>query len=86
VDDRTSSIASEDVVKTIGEFLIPIANQKPHGRLGFDKVIPLSHKSCEAFSNLSGINELQYDSDDWSTVFMKIRGVAEREGLVPRRA
>jgi hypothetical protein len=24
------AVASEDVVKTIGEFLIPIANQKPH--------------------------------------------------------
>ena len=23
-------VASEDVVKTIGEFVIPIANQKPH--------------------------------------------------------
>jgi Predicted nucleotide-binding protein containing TIR-like domain/TIR domain len=68
--------ARQNVVHEVGLF---------QGRLGFDKVIPLRHKSCEVFSNLSGINEIQYDSDNWGTVFAKIRGVAEREGLVPRK-
>jgi predicted nucleotide-binding protein len=68
--------ARQNVVHEVGLF---------QGRLGFDKVIPLRHKSCEIFSNLSGINEIEYDSENWSTVFAKIRGVAEREGLVPRQ-
>jgi len=68
--------ARQNVVHEVGLF---------QGRLGFEKVIPLRHKSCEVFSNLSGINEIQYDADSWSTVFAKIRGVAEREGLVPRQ-
>jgi predicted nucleotide-binding protein len=69
--------ARQNVVHEVGLF---------QGRLGFDKVIPLRHRNCEMFSNLSGINEIQYDSDNWSTVFAKIRGVAEREGLVPKRS
>lgn len=67
--------ARQNVVHEVGLF---------QGRLGFDKVIPLRHSSCEVFSNLSGINEIQYDADNWSTVFAKIRGVAEREGLVQK--
>lgn len=68
--------ARQNVVHEVGLF---------QGRLGFDKVIPLRHRSCEIFSNLSGINEIEYDSDNWSTVFTKIRGVAEREGLIQRQ-
>jgi hypothetical protein len=49
---------------------------------GFEKVIPLRHRSCEEFSNLSGINEIQYDTGDWSDALAKIRRVAERERLV----
>jgi hypothetical protein len=69
--------ARQNVVHEVGLF---------QGRLGFEKVIPLRHRSCEVFSNLSGINEIEYDSDNWSAVFAKIRGVAEREGLVPRQS
>lgn len=68
--------ARQNVVHEVGLF---------QGRLGFEKVIPLRHTSCEQFSNLSGINEIAYDSNDWSAAFEKIRGVAEREGLVPRQ-
>jgi len=65
--------ARQNVVHEIGLF---------QGRLGFEKVIPLRHRSCDEFSNLSGINEIQYDTGDWADAFAKIRRVAERERLV----
>lgn len=68
--------ARQNVVHEVGLF---------QGRLGFDKVIPVRHVNCEIFSNLSGLNEIKYDSLHWEPVFAKIRGVAEREGLIPRR-
>lgn len=68
--------ARQNVVHEVGLF---------QGRLGFNRVIPVRHGNCEVFSNLSGINEIQYESDNWDAVFAKIRGVAEREGLVPRQ-
>jgi predicted nucleotide-binding protein len=64
--------ARQNVVHEVGLF---------QGRLGFEKVIPLRHKNCEQFSNLSGINEILYDTNDWKAAFAKIRGGAEREGL-----
>jgi predicted nucleotide-binding protein len=65
--------ARQNVVHEIGLF---------QGRLGFEKVIVLRHKDCESFSNVSGINEVQYDADNWDEVFEKIRRMAEREGLL----
>jgi hypothetical protein len=47
-------------------------------------VIPLRHKNCESFTNVSGINEISYDLDNLDDVFAKIRRVAVREGLLPR--
>jgi predicted nucleotide-binding protein len=54
------------------------------GKLGFEKVIVLRQMGCEPFSNISGINEIQYDSNKWDEAFAKIRFALEREGLVAR--
>jgi len=67
--------ARQNVIHEIGLF---------QGRLGFEKVIPLRHKDCVSFTNVSGINEIQYDSGNWEDIFSKIRHVAIREGLLPR--
>lgn len=66
--------ARQNVIHEVGLF---------QGRLGFEKVIVLRHKRCQSFSNVSGINEVQYNSKNWNEVFEKIRRVAEREGLLP---
>jgi hypothetical protein len=65
--------ARQNVVHEIGLF---------QGRLGFERVIVLRHRDCASFSNISGINEIQYDSGNWDEVFAKIRHVAVREGLL----
>ena len=67
--------ARQNVIHEIGLF---------QGRLGFERVIVLRHKNCASFSNVSGINDIQYDSDNWEEVFMKISRVAAREGLLAR--
>ena len=65
--------ARQNVVHQIGLF---------QGKLGFEKVVVLRHKDCASFSNVSGINEVQYDSNNWDEVFCKIRRMAAREGLL----
>jgi predicted nucleotide-binding protein len=67
--------ARQNVIHEIGLF---------QGRLGFEKVIVLRHRGCESFSNISGINEIAYDLDLLDDAFAQIRGVAVREGLVPK--
>jgi len=52
------------------------------GRLGFHKVIILRSAGCEAFTNISGINEVQFEPDNWDEAFSKIRHALQREGLV----
>jgi hypothetical protein len=54
------------------------------GRLGFEKVVVVRHQDCESFSNISGINEIQYESDGFQTVFEKLRHIAVREGLLSK--
>jgi predicted nucleotide-binding protein len=69
--------ARQNVIHEVGLF---------QGKHGFEKVVVLRHKDCEPFSNVSGINEVQYDSSNWSEAFSKIRHVLEREGLVKSMA
>jgi predicted nucleotide-binding protein len=54
------------------------------GRLGFERVVVLRQKGCESFTNISGINEIEYDGENWGDVFLKIRRTVEREGLLQR--
>ena len=54
------------------------------GRLGFEKVAILRQTGCGTFSNVSGINEIEYDATDWAVAYLKIRHALEREGLVRR--
>ena len=67
--------ARQNVVHEIGLF---------QGRLGFEKVVVVRHQDCESFSNISGINEIQYESDGFQTVFEKLRHIAVREGLLSK--
>ncbi|MCB1876100.1 MAG: nucleotide-binding protein [Chromatiales bacterium] len=65
--------ARQNVIHEIGLF---------QGRLGFEKVIVLRHETCESFSNISGINEIQYNAGNWEEVFTKIRHMLLREKLL----
>ncbi|HSK78283.1 MAG TPA: TIR domain-containing protein [Thermoanaerobaculia bacterium] len=67
--------ARQNVIHEVGLF---------QGRLGFEKAIVLRQQGCQAFSNISGLNEIQYDSGNWDEALDKIRLALEREGLVGR--
>ena len=68
--------ARQNVVHEVGLF---------KGRLAFEKIILVRHVNYENLSNLNGLNEIQYDPLHCEPVLAKIRAVAEREGLIPRR-
>jgi hypothetical protein len=52
------------------------------GKLGFDKVVLLRQIECEPFSNISGINEVLYDSNSLPDCFSKIEAVLKREVII----
>jgi hypothetical protein len=67
--------ARQNVVHEVGLF---------QGKLGFERVIILRKRGCETFTNMSGINEVEYDVNKWDSAFAEIRRAMEREGLVTR--
>ena len=52
------------------------------GKLGFKKAIVLLEEGCEDFSNIHGLNRIQFPKDTISAKFEEIRAVLEREGLL----
>ena len=66
--------ARENVVHEAGLF---------QGRLGFKKAIILLEEGCEEFSNIQGLNRIQFPKNNISSQYENIRRVLEREGLAP---
>jgi predicted nucleotide-binding protein len=55
------------------------------GRLGFEKAIVILEDSCEEFSNIQGLGQIQFPKGNIKAVFEEIRRVLEREGLIEGR-
>lgn len=53
------------------------------GRLGFNKAIILLEEGCEEFSNIHGLVHIRFPKNNISAKFEDIRGVLEREGIIP---
>ena len=51
------------------------------GRLGFKRAIILLEDGCEEFSNVHGLGQIRFPSENVSAVFEDVRRVLEREGL-----
>ena len=65
--------ARENVVHEIGLF---------QGRLGFQKAIILLEKGCSEFSNIHGLSQIRFSSNDIASCFEDVRRVLEREGIL----
>ena len=52
------------------------------GRLGFTRAIVLLEEGCEEFTNIAGLGQIRFHSDNFRAVFEDIREVLEREGLL----
>jgi predicted nucleotide-binding protein len=66
--------ARENVVHEVGLF---------QGRLGFERAIILLEDGCAEFSNTHGLAQIRFPKGNIDAAFEKIRGVLEREGLLP---
>jgi predicted nucleotide-binding protein len=65
--------ARENVIHEIGLF---------QGRHGFRRAIVLLEEGCEAFSNISGLGQIQFPRGDVMAKSGEIRKVLEREGFL----
>ncbi|SCF29045.1 PfkB family carbohydrate kinase [Micromonospora saelicesensis] len=52
------------------------------GRLGFQKVAVLLEESCEAFSNIAGLQVIRFPRQRIKQAFYELRGVLERERIL----
>lgn len=66
--------ARENVIHEVGLF---------QGRLGFERAIVLLEDGCTEFSNIHGLGQIRFPKGNISACFEEIRGVLEREGLIP---
>lgn len=69
--------ARENVVHEVGLF---------QGRLGMSKAIILLEEGCQIFSNIHGVQTLNFPKGKIRSVFQDIREVCEREGLIAERS
>jgi hypothetical protein len=65
--------ARENVIHEIGLF---------QGRLGFERAIVLLENGCSEFTNIIGLNQIRFDSDNLKGKFEEIRMVLEREDII----
>jgi hypothetical protein len=70
-----SNHARENVIHEAGLF---------QGRLGFPRAIVLLEDGCEEFSNIHGLGQIRFPRGNMAAKFEEIRGVLERERLIPR--
>ena len=52
------------------------------GRLGFSRAIVILEDGCEEFSNIQGLGQIRFPSENIKAVFEDVRSVLEREGIV----
>lgn len=69
--------ARENVIHEVGLF---------QGRLDFNRAIVLLEKGCAQFSNIHGLTYIGFPKGKIRAASEDIRGVLEREGLLPRPA
>lgn len=53
-----------------------------HHKLGFFN--KLLEEGCAEFSNIEGLEQIRFPKGNIGTAFEKIRGVLEREGIIPK--
>jgi predicted nucleotide-binding protein len=53
------------------------------GKLGFTRAIVLLEQGCEEFSNIQGLGQIRFPIGNIKSVFEEIRGVLEREEIIP---
>jgi predicted nucleotide-binding protein len=52
------------------------------GRLGFAKAIVLIEDGCSEFTNIQGLGQIRFPTNNISAAFEEVRRVLEREGLI----
>lgn len=52
------------------------------GRLGFDRAIVLLEENCSEFSNIQGLGQIRFPSNNISAKFEEIRRVLERNNII----
>lgn len=67
--------ARENVVHEAGLF---------QGRLGFEKAILVSEKTCHIFSNIHGLERINFSTGNIKEAFSDVHGVLVREGVVSK--
>lgn len=67
--------ARENVVHEAGLF---------QGRLGFERAILVSEKSCHIFSNVHGLERIDFSTGNIQESFSKVHAVLVREGVVSK--
>jgi predicted nucleotide-binding protein len=67
--------ARENVVHEAGLF---------QGKLGFERAIILREESCEEFSNIHGLVQLEFPRGKIMAVSEEIRRTLEREGFISK--
>lgn len=66
--------AQENVIHEAGLF---------QGKLGFKKAIVLLEEGCTEFSNITGLGQIRFASNNLTAKFEEIRGLLEREKIIP---
>lgn len=76
-DEHTdnSKHARENVIHEVGLF---------QGRLGFRHAIVLLEEGCEEFSNIIGVSQLRFPSNNIKESFEQVRAVLEREKIIKK--
>jgi predicted nucleotide-binding protein len=74
-DERVDGamLARMNVIHEVGLF---------QGRLGFTKAIVLLEEGCEEFSNIAGLGQIRFPTNNIAAAFEEVRRVMEREGLI----
>ena len=67
--------ARENVVHEAGLF---------HGRLGFKKAILVADRSCHIFSNIDGLERIDFSVGNIKESFSEVHAVLVREGVVSK--
>jgi predicted nucleotide-binding protein len=71
-----SKHARENVIHEIGLF---------QGHLGFKRAIVLLEEGCKEFSNIIGITQIRFPSNNIEMAFKKVRAVLKREGIINKK-
>jgi len=66
-------VARQNVVHEAGLF---------QGRLGFSRAIIMLEDGCDPFTNVDGLGQIRFPTENVSAKFEEVRQVLEREGLV----